>query len=86
MGHIFKGKLKPDGALALYVGLNREVLPNVEISEEVAVEYLRRHDIDANPFEQGLNLVVCRRMALGFVKRVGARVNNMYPMSLRILK
>lgn len=86
MGQIFKGKLKPDGALALYVGLNREVLPNVEISEEVAVEYLRRHDIDANPFEQGLNLVVCRRMALGFVKRVGARVNNMYPMSLRILK
>ena len=86
MGQIFKGKLKPDGALALYVDMNREALPCTDIDQEVAVEYLRRHDIDASPFEQGLNLVTSRDQALGFVKRVGNRVNNLYPMSLRILK
>ena len=66
--------------------MNREALPCVDIAEEVAAEYLRRHDIDASLFEQGINLVTSRGQALGFVKRVGNRVNNLYPMSLRILK
>ncbi len=86
MGQIFKNKLKPDGALALYVSFRRDMVPCVEVGDDLAVEFLRRHDIDATLFEQGLNLVVCKGQALGFVKRVGARVNNMYPMSLRILK
>ena len=85
MGQIFKGALKPDGALAFYVDLSREAVPAVEVSEDVALQFLRRQDISAEPFEQGINLVVCRGRALGFVKRIGARVNNLYPQSLRIL-
>ena len=86
MGQIFKGKLKPEHALAMYVGLNAEVVPRVEVSEEDALSYLRRQDVAASQFEEGVNLVCYRGVAIGFVKRIGARCNNMYPKDLRILK
>ena len=86
MGQIFKNKLKPDGALAFFVGLNREALPACEVTSEEALQFLRKQDMAAGVFEEGLNLVLCEGRALGFVKRVGGRVNNMYSSSLRILK
>jgi NOL1/NOP2/fmu family ribosome biogenesis protein len=86
MGQIFKGRLRPDGALAFYVGLNRKAVACCEVEAEVALQYLRKQDVEAEPFAEGLNLVLHDGQALGFVKRVGARVNNMYPSSLRILK
>lgn len=85
MGEIFKGKLKPDGALALYVGLRRGVLPEVELPVQDALEYLRKGDLRADLFEEGLNLVLFEDSALGFAKRIGGRVNNLYPNSLRIV-
>ncbi len=33
-----------------------------------------------------MNLVCAEGRALGFAKRIGGRVNNLYPNSLRILK
>ena len=86
MGQIFKNKLKPDGALALYVGLNRDALECREVGEEDVLKFLRKQDISAENFAEGINLVLHNGQALGFVKRIGARVNNMYPNSLRILK
>ena len=86
MGQIFKGKLKPDAALALYVGLNRDAVACREVEEEVALQFLRRNDIAAGEFAEGINLVMCGAQPLGFVKRIGQRVNNMYPNALRILK
>lgn len=84
MGQIFKGRLKPDWALSQYVGLRREAVACVEVSKEEALDYLRKRDISATQFDEGLNLVVHNGVALGFVKRIGARCNNMYPLSLRI--
>ncbi len=86
MGQIFKNKLKPDGALALYVGLNRDAVECREVGEEDVLKFLRKQDVSAENFAEGINLVLHNGQALGFVKRIGARVNNMYPNSLRILK
>ena len=86
MGQVFKGKLKPDGALALYVGLNRDVVAVSEVAAERALEFLRKQDMSVEGFAEGINLVVHNGQALGFVKRIGGRVNNMYPNQLRILK
>ncbi|MBO7199060.1 MAG: rRNA cytosine-C5-methylase [Alistipes sp.] len=86
MGRIFKQKLKPEHALALYVGLNRDAVPVVDVSLEDAVEYLRRGDIAAAQFEDGINVVGYKGTPIGFVKRIGARCNNMYPKDLRIVK
>lgn len=84
MGQIFKGKLKPEWSLSQYVGLNRDALPAVEVDREQALEYLRKHDIAASIFEEGLNIVTSDGYALGFVKRIGNRLNNTYPNSLKI--
>lgn len=85
LGQLFKGRLKPDPALALFAGLERGALPAVELPEDEALDYLRKRDLQAGRFAEGLNLVTARGRALGFAKRIGARVNNMYPNSLRIM-
>ena len=47
---------------------------------------LRRQEAAAGAFAEGVNLVCARGRALGFAKRIGNRVNNMYPNTLRIIK
>ena len=86
MGQVFKGKLKPDGALALYAGVNHDAVACCEVDEQEALKFLRKQDMDAAQFSEGVNMVLYGGRPLGFVKRVGAQVNNMYPNSLRILK
>lgn len=85
MGQLFKGRLKPDPALAFFTGLNREALPAAELDAERTLRYLRRQEVGAAEFAEGMNLVCARGRALGFAKRIGARVNNLYPNSLRIV-
>ena len=85
-GQLFKGTLKPDPALAFHPGLCREAVPVADLDEETALRYLRRQEIAADALAEGVNLITCRGRALGFVKRIGRRVNNMYPNSLRIIK
>lgn len=85
MGQIFKGRLKPDWALSQYVGLRREELPQVEVGREVALDYLRRQEIPVEGMSEGINLLVSEGFALGFVKKIGARCNNLYPNSLKIV-
>ena len=85
MGQIFKGKLKPDWALSQYVGLRREIVATEELDEVRALDYLRKRDIAVGNMTEGINLVTHKDRALGFVKRVGARCNNLYPNSLKIM-
>jgi NOL1/NOP2/fmu family ribosome biogenesis protein len=85
MGQIFKGKLRPEHALALYVGMRNDAVPSVELELEDALNYLRRLDIPAALYSEGINRVRYRGIAIGFVKRIGARCNNMYPKEQRIL-
>lgn len=84
MGQIFKGKLKPEWSLSQSVWYNRDVVPSVELGREEALDYLRKKDVSAGVFVEGINLVSSEGYALGFVKRVGNRVNNGYPNSLKI--
>ena len=86
MGQVFKGKLKPEQALAHFVGLNREAVAVAELAKEEALAYLRKQEVGCDRFTEGMNLVVCAGLPLGFAKRIGGRVNNLYPNVLRILK
>ncbi len=86
LGQLFKGRLKPDPALAFFDGLERGAVPVAGLDDEQALRYLRRQEVAAEALAEGVNLVTARGRALGFAKRIGARVNNMYPNSLRILR
>ena len=86
MGQLFKGALKPAHALALFPALDRSAVSVAELSREEALSYLRRGEVPAERFAEGMNLVTADGVALGFAKRIGRRCNNMYPNSLRILK
>ena len=86
MGQIYKNRLKPDGALAFFVGLRHDAVECRELPAEEVLKYLRKQDVTVGEFADGVNMVLHEGLPLGFVKRVGARVNNMYPNSLRILK
>ena len=84
MGQIFKERLKPYHALAMFCGLDRGAVPVAELSEEEALRFLRKQEAEAAAFAEGMNLVTHGGAALGFAKRIQNRVNNMYPNSLRI--
>ena len=85
MGQIFKGKLKPDWALSQYVALERKAVATEELDEPRALDYLRKKDIAVGDMAEGINLVTHEGRALGFVKRIGVRCNNLYPNSLKIM-
>ena len=83
-GELYGGKLKPDPALALFHDLNGGVVPRTELPLEEALDYLRKKDIDPTPLAEGINLVTCRGLPLGWIKRIGRRCNNLYPTGWRI--
>jgi NOL1/NOP2/fmu family ribosome biogenesis protein len=49
------------------------------------LDYLRKRDIAVGDMVEGMNLLMHKGRALGFAKRVGARCNNLYPNSLKIM-
>ncbi|MDE5944539.1 MAG: rRNA cytosine-C5-methylase [Rikenella sp.] len=89
LGEMIRGTLKPAHTLALYHALNRSSVPVAELSETAAREFLRKGTsttlLPTEAFGEGLNLVVFNRIALGWVKRIGRRYNNLYPSTWRIL-
>lgn len=87
MGEVIKGRLNPNGALALFAQLRREQLNVARLESDEMLSYLRRGDVAAERFTEGVNLVTdVDGFAMGFAKRVGGRVNNRYLNSLRIIK
>ncbi len=84
LGQVFKGRLKPDPSLAFFTGLNRMAVEVASLSDEQALQFLRKQELPVEAFAEGMNLVCAHNVPLGFAKRIGARVNNMYPNSLKI--
>jgi 16S rRNA C967 or C1407 C5-methylase (RsmB/RsmF family)/NOL1/NOP2/fmu family ribosome biogenesis protein len=84
-GRIIHGKLKPEHALALFHDVARGAVPVAELDRENALRYLRREALDADLFAEGLDLVSFGGLPLGWIKRIGRRANNLYPVDWRIL-
>jgi len=81
-----KGKgVIPDQSLALSTMLNKEAFPQVELSYEDAIRYLRKEAVnlpDGTP--KGYVLVTYRQIPLGWEKNIGNRANNLYPQEWKI--
>lgn len=78
----------PEHQFALSVNYDFEQeWPSVELSKEDAITYLSRNTINLDPNAPlGYLRVTYKGLGLGFVKNLGSRANNLYPMNWRIRK
>jgi NOL1/NOP2/fmu family ribosome biogenesis protein len=74
----------PSHELALSDKLNPEAFPRVEIDLAEAVSYLRRDNIPKKEMSMDWNIVTYKGISIGFVKNIGTRVNNYFPVEWRV--
>lgn len=86
MGQLFGGRLKPDHSLAMFHDLARSAAAETPLSYDDALHYLRREEFSPQTApDEGMNLMTFEGYALGWAKRIGNRINNLYPKSQMIL-
>jgi len=74
----------PSTCVALSKNLNKESVISVEVDYKTAIAFLRKEVIQLPETQRGYILVRFSGQALGWVKNVGNRCNNMYPSEWRI--
>ena len=80
-----KGKdLIPQASLAMSQAYKRGAYPEVELSYEEAISFLRKEAIVLADAPRGFVLVTYKGLPLGWVKNIGNRCNNLYPEFWRI--
>ena len=81
-----KGKdWQPSHTLAISIELEKKAFPRAELTYLQALAYLRREAITLDSsVPKGYVLVTYQEVALGFVKNLGNRANNLYPQEWRI--
>ncbi len=84
VGNLKGKKLIPSADLSLSIILNNEAFPSVELTKDQALEYLHRDVIYLPEAPKGFIRVKYDGVALGFVKNLGARCNNLHPQNRRI--
>lgn len=84
LGEVKNNKLIPGHALALTPELNPAAFPNLNLTLEEALSYLRKDPVPG-PSTKGFHTVSYENHRLGFVNVLPNRVNNLLPMSARIL-
>jgi len=75
----------PDPDLPLRIDFDKSSYPQIELDLQMALKYLHRDALVIPEAERGLNVVTYLGHPLGYVKNIGARCNNLYPKSRRIL-
>jgi 16S rRNA C967 or C1407 C5-methylase (RsmB/RsmF family)/NOL1/NOP2/fmu family ribosome biogenesis protein len=81
---VTKNKLVPEHALALSKDLNTDAFPAIDLEKKEALKYLSKETIAARDTERGFALMRYDGNNLGFVNRLGNRINNLYPLNWRI--
>jgi NOL1/NOP2/fmu family ribosome biogenesis protein len=85
IGRLSGENLIPSHELALSLIVNENHVPSAELSKEEAIAYLRKEDIKPETNDlQGWALVKYEGLNLGWVKILKNRINNYFPMELRI--
>ncbi|UKJ08672.1 methyltransferase RsmF C-terminal domain-like protein [Solitalea lacus] len=84
IGQVTKKELRPDHALALFIGLNDKYFPEISVTKEDALKFLRKDDLVFSNAQDGWNRILYNGLGLGWVKKVGHRFNNYYPKEWRI--
>jgi 16S rRNA C967 or C1407 C5-methylase (RsmB/RsmF family)/NOL1/NOP2/fmu family ribosome biogenesis protein len=75
----------PSHELALSVHLNKTEFSKITSDKHSALKFLHKDNIRFDCKSTGYNLVCYNNNAIGWVKNIGARINNLYPHEWRIL-
>ena len=84
IGEIKQKDLLPAHELALSSILDRSAFPEIDLTIEDALRFLKRDDISLQSAERGWNLITYRKIPLGWVKNLGNRFNSAFPKEWRI--
>lgn len=80
-----RGKgIAPQHSLSMLKDLRKEAFPNIALTREQALAYLRTEALNLSDVPLGLVLVTYEGVPLGFAKNVGNHQNNLYPNEWRI--
>lgn len=74
----------PDHDLALSRLLKDDAFPSRELNLDEAHAYLKRDVFPMAEMGKGWNIVTYKNVTLGFVKNIGNRINNYFPVEWRI--
>lgn len=74
----------PSHEIAMSALFRKENFPSVDVSQEMALHYLRREIILIKNAIKGWNTVTLNNVPLGFMNNLGTRINNYYPVEWRI--
>ncbi|WCT11651.1 methyltransferase RsmF C-terminal domain-like protein [Mucilaginibacter jinjuensis] len=85
IGKLAGRDLIPDHELALSLIINKDEFQETELTEDQAIAYLRRDNIDMEITQKGWSLMTYKGEPLGWAKLLPNRINNYYPKELRIM-
>jgi len=74
----------PSHELALSVNLKNAAFPREEIGLSEAISFLKRDTLILQNASKGWNIITYKGINLGFVKNLGNRLNNYFPVEWRI--
>jgi NOL1/NOP2/fmu family ribosome biogenesis protein len=77
-------KLIPEHAFALSTELNQGMFPQLELTKEEALSYLRKENLEVGVGQKGFCLMTYQGIPLGWVNLLGNRLNNLYPANWRV--
>jgi len=81
----FKGKdFIPSSSIAFSKKLDKESVEKVEVDYRTAISFLRKDAIILPDSSRGYILICFKGLALGWVKNLGNRTNNLYQHEWRI--
>jgi NOL1/NOP2/sun family putative RNA methylase len=84
IGSIKHSNIIPAHELSMSIHLNKNGFPQVNLSKEDAIKYLRKDDFKIPASEKGWMLVTYENVPLGWINNIGNRFNNYYPTDWRI--
>jgi len=84
LGEIKGTDFIPSASVALSKKLDKESVETVEVDLNTAILFLKKEAIFLPDSKRGYLLVCYRGQALGWLKNMGNRCNNLYPQEWRI--
>jgi NOL1/NOP2/sun family putative RNA methylase len=84
LGQVINTTILPSHELALSRILNRNAFPEIELSYDEALRFLKIEELHLISSEKGWNLLSYRGIPVGWVKNLGNRFNSSFPKEWRI--